>query len=311
MRFLLWFAVACSGPSAPVAPVREPAGPAGPAGPAAPAAAAKGDAGPTPVDATSLRALVERTDKLLTVCTGDVWEKAANPADAERVSASCGGLGTEADEAIRSELGRIVEGDAFVANLSHAADDIDQLVRTLKTPEHAGELQNQIDHVRGSIEALKSNVAKIRGIEALHPVESGPTSCLAEAKAAEVVQRLVDGQKSRFENLDRLLIAFGTKQANKAELVRKRVLLANQRAARLRWEADTRRWAPACAKEPGAQPWVDRAKGALAAAGPALDAFDAAVGPLVAGAVTSAEEGERLQQSYETARAGWVATWAP
>jgi len=255
--------------------------------------------------------LVERTDKLLAVCTGDVWEKAALPEDADRVSASCGGLGTEADAAIQTELGRIVEGDAFVANLSHAADDIDQLVRALKSPEHAGELQNQIDHVRGSIEALKSNVAKIRGIDALHPVEAGPTSCLVEAKAAEVVQRLIDGQKSRFENLDRLLIAFGTKQANKAELVRKRVLLANQRAARLRWEADTRRWAPACAKEPGAQPWVDRAKGALTGAGPVLDAFDAAVGPLVAGDVASAEGGERLQQAYDTARAGWNAAWSP
>lgn len=304
MRFLLWFAVACSGPVAPVAPLAEPAA-------ATSAAAPKGDAGPTPVDATSLRALVERTDKLLAICTGDVWEKAAKPEDAERVSASCSALGTEADAAIQTELGRIVEGDAFVANLSHAADDIDQLVRALQAPEHAGELQNQIDHVRGSIEALKSNVAKIRGIDALHPVESGPTSCLAEAKAAEVVQRLIDGQKSRFENLDRLLIAFGTKQANKAELVRKRVLLANQRAARLRWEADTRRWAPACAKEPGAQPWVDRARSALAGAGPALDAFDKAVEPLVAGSVTSAEEGERLQQAYETARAGWTAAWAP
>ena len=105
--------------------------PAAPAGP-------RPDAGPTPVDASSLRALVERIDKLLSVCTGDVWEKAALPADADRVSASCGGLGTEADAAIQTELGRIVEG------LSHSSFWPSMAIMVVED-----DAQNGVDHVDG------------------------------------------------------------------------------------------------------------------------------------------------------------------
>ena len=307
----LWWFAACGSPTSPTVAVDEPAVVPAEAGvaQAAPARPA-GDAGPAKVDASSLRALVDRVAVLLGGCGESVWRAAASPADADRVAAACDGLGVEADAAIAGEIGRSVEGDAFIAVLATAADDLKQLVRALRAPQHDGEVQSQIDHVAGATLALQHNIEKIRGLPELHPVVVNAGGCLTEAKAAELAPKVVDAWRGRFENLQKVLVSSAVLQSTLPELVRTRPLVANQKAARGRWEADNGRWGPACAREPGAQPWIERAQGALRDAGPVLDALDAAIQPFVAGEVHDMARGQQLQATFEAAAERWRGAWS-
>lgn len=192
------------------------------------------------------------------------------------------------DERARAWIGRSSEGDALIAVVARMADDVRHLHRTLVLPDHPGEAQIMVDHIRVSSAALRARVAE------------QPTWTLREPGCAALadLELLRQNGASRVENLRTTLRQYGTVHKAHPELVRNRMLEVYGLSA-VAWLAHERgRWSPGCPGHAEAAPMLD-------ALGGVVEAFEAARAPLRAAQVRTDEEAERLEASLAAAIAGW------